>query len=183
MLILKSQPVALLRRIPFTLFSVSGAPINNAVIVPSDIQISINGNSFISSQGPAPIFIGNGEYFYELAISEISSIGYFKIILGSAAFFAVPDRQTHQVIGRDLNISFLPGQTFYDLVLDDRGNGVPYVTVNVYLASTATLLATAQTDSGGRYSLTLTETLNVLVDLEFIGGGLRTFRKNNVKLS
>lgn len=79
----------------------------------------------------------------------------------------------------------LPGQIFHDKVTDSYGNGLAYVTVEVFEANTANLLATTTTQYDGTYEITLTGDLAVpvLVDVRYSGGGIQTFIKQDVKLS
>jgi hypothetical protein len=76
------------------------------------------------------------------------------------------------------------GQVFYDTVRNNFGNAMPYVTVRALRAGTSTALWSGTTDVNGSYSITLSGALAVpiLVDLEFSGGGITTFKKTNIRL-
>lgn len=79
----------------------------------------------------------------------------------------------------------ISGQVFHDKVTDVRGNALAYVTVEVFEANTANLLATATTKHDGSYQINLTGALlgPILVDIQFSGGGIQTFTKEDVNLS
>lgn len=85
----------------------------------------------------------------------------------------------------DVRNAVLPGQSFYDTVRDQHGNGVPYVLVEVLLSGTATVVTSTSTAFDGSYSIPLTGALlaNPLVDLRFSGGLITTVVKSAVRLA
>jgi hypothetical protein len=79
----------------------------------------------------------------------------------------------------------LAGQKYREQVTDNFGNAVPYVTVNIYEMGTANLLASKQTDYNGCVEFDLIGALYNpgLVDIEFMGGGIETFKKEVVRIT
>lgn len=78
----------------------------------------------------------------------------------------------------------LPGERYYDRVVDNLGNALQNVDVRIYKAGTATLLAATQTDAKGEFNVLLAGALALLqlVDIEFSAGGIQTLRKTNLRL-
>lgn len=78
----------------------------------------------------------------------------------------------------------MPGEVFYDRVVDALGNALQNVDVQIFKAGTATLLASAQTNSRGEYSVLLTGSIAVLqlVDIEWSAGGIQTLKRTNLRL-
>lgn len=112
-----------------------------------------------------------------------NQIGYWEVHVESIT--QTPDRRfegTYDVTSPADGA--LPGQIFHDKAIDSRGNAIPFVTVEVFEANTANLLATAETDFDGEYQILLTGTLatNILVDIRFSGGGIQTFTKQDIRL-
>jgi hypothetical protein len=70
----------------------------------------------------------------------------------------------------------LPGQFYYDVLRDRRGNGLPSVVVEVLASGTSTVLYTTQTDFDGVYVIPLSGSLGTrqLIDLRFSGGQFPT---------
>lgn len=105
--------------------------------------------------------------FWEVEVQQVSSFNTWR------AGYQVP---APAIAG--------PSPIFYDTVRDARGNGLPFVTVKAYAAGTANLLSQATTDFLGNYNFVLAGALSTnLIDLEFSGGGIATFRKDGVRLS
>lgn len=79
----------------------------------------------------------------------------------------------------------LPNQRYYDTVTDIFGNALPYVTVEVYEANTANLLAATETRYDGSYEILLTGPLSaaLLVDVRYSGGGIQSFTKFSISLT
>lgn len=76
-------------------------------------------------------------------------------------------------------------QVFVDVVRDEQGRGLPYITVEVIDASDdSTLLTSVTTEYDGSYSIPLSGDLagNPLVNLRFSGNQLVTFTKENLRL-
>jgi hypothetical protein len=122
--------------------------------------------------------VGSGEYKFTFTPD---SAGLWRVE------FDVPSKTQRSYFDYDAvtaDIGAIPGQNFTDRVTDGYGNGVQYATVNVYVAGTSTLLATAQTDYLGNYVIPLTGQLAdpLLVDLQFIGTGIQTYTKTNIRL-
>lgn len=122
-----------------------------------------------------------GEYDVQFTPDQI---GYWEVHIESTT--QTPNRRfegEYQV--ESVQDGALPGQVFHDRVTDDRGNGLPYVTVEVFEADTANLLATTTTAYDGSFQIALTGTLALatLVDVRFSGGGIQTFIKEDVRLS
>lgn len=127
-----------------------------------------------------------------VTITEIGSSGEYKLTFtpNQLGFWQlevnVPSET--QIWKADYDVSnpqALPGEVFYDRVTDLFGNSLPYVTVEVFAAGTATLLYTVKTTYDGQYSIPLSGSLSTpqLVDIRFSGGGLQTFTKTNVRLT
>lgn len=120
---------------------------------------------------------------YDLSFTP-NQIGYWEVHIETTT--QTPDRRFE---GRyDVQSpadGALPGQIFHDKVIDGRGNAIPFVTVEVFEANTANLLATATSDFDGEYQILLTGTLatNILVDIRFSGGGIQTFTKQDIRLT
>lgn len=78
----------------------------------------------------------------------------------------------------------LPGERYYDRVVDNLGNALQNVDVRIYKAGTATLLAATQTDAKGEFNVLLAGSLALLqlVDIEFSAGGIQTVKKTNLRL-
>lgn len=78
----------------------------------------------------------------------------------------------------------LPGERYYDRVVDNLGNALQNVDVRIYKAGTATLLETTQTDAKGEYFVLLDGALALLqlVDIELSAGGIQTVKKTNLRL-
>jgi hypothetical protein len=126
-------------------------------------------------------------------VTEIGSTGEYKFSFTPTApgtwqvEFKMPTQQ--QLVKADYDvvlqdIGALPGQKFIDRVTDGFGNGVQYATVNVFQSSTSTLLASVETDYLGNYEIDLVGPLAdpILVDLQFVGTGIRTYMKRGIRL-
>jgi len=120
---------------------------------------------------------------YDLSFTP-DQIGYWEVHVETTT--QTPDRRyegTYDVIADPDGA--LTNQIFHDRVVDDRGNAVPFVTVEVFEANTANLLATTETNFAGEYQLLLSGILAtaILTDLRFSGGGIVTFTKSSVRLN
>lgn len=133
---------------------------------------------------------------FTVTISEITTTGSYDVLftptqIGNWEVEIVTLAQTpnRRFIGQyqvnSVQNGALPNQVFHDRVTDDRGNGIPYVTVEVFEANTANLLATTTTHWDGTYEVLLTGALALplLVDVRYSGGGIQTFTKEDLRLS
>lgn len=131
--------------------------------------------------------VGLGIYEVQFSATELDTLGIFIYVLNGNGTLAPPAiNQFNEVLDvRLAEGSAMSGQRYREQVTDNFGNALPYVTVTIYEAGTANELATQETDYNGVVEFELTGLLQNpgLVDIEFTGGGIESFKKQGVKIT
>lgn len=147
----------------------------------ADWMVTVWCNGVVSAVVPTITEIGtSGEY---KVVFHPNAVGFWKV---EVAFVSLPMLFSFNfdVLAVQEAPQVVAGQTYHDVLRDYQGNILPFASVNVYLAGTATLVTTVISDINGEFDIPLTGALagNVLVDLVFVRVGMQTVTRANVRL-
>lgn len=144
-----------------------------------DFAVIVYVNGVVQGAYPTPVItaIGTtGEYL----------IQFQTLARGRLEIEVVVAAQTYRWKGfyDIVDSDIFPGQTFYDVLRDRRGNGLPSVIVEVFAYGTATVLYSTETDFDGAYEIPLSGNLatHMLVDLRYSGDSFPAILRRGVVL-
>jgi len=84
----KSQPIASLRRITFSLRDSSGTRLVGAAPAGAELQLSKNGAAFVNGAGTVHE-LGGGDYYYEATAAELDTIGFLLVRIAKAGALVI----------------------------------------------------------------------------------------------
>lgn len=85
-----SETTAALRRVPFALYDLTGAPLTGSSVTGSQLQLSKNGGTLTSFAGSTPTNVGGNLYYYEFTTGECDTEGWVALVIVKSGVGTVP---------------------------------------------------------------------------------------------